>query len=110
MLETALGGLIVAAAVGVTYLAYHNPTVFIELWRRSRLWLLLAIMAVLIWDSSTIVTYLVLKPYVSESGAKAAEDAAGRLRIFTWTLDFVLIGVIAYMEFLSGLTKLLGRE
>ena len=94
--DTLVTGLIVAAAGGLSILAYRRPTVFNELWRRVRVWLLLALLATILWDWATIVTYLVLKPYLSESAAEAARDAAQGVRILTWTLDFVLIGFMAY--------------
>ena len=75
-----------------------------------RVWLLLALLATILWDWATIVTYLVLKPYLSESAAEAARDAAQGVRIFTWTLDFVLIGFMAYMELLRWLIKLLAES
>ena len=105
--DTLVTGLIVAAAGGLSILAYRRPTVFNELWRRVRVWLLLTLLATILWDWATIVTYLVLKPYLSESAAEAARDAAQGVRILTWTLDFVLIGFMAYMELLRWLIKLL---
>ena len=79
--DTLVTGLIVAAAGGLSILAYRRPTVFNELWRRVRVWLLLALLATILWDWATIVTYLVLKPYLSESAAEAARDAAQGVRI-----------------------------
>jgi hypothetical protein len=108
--DTLVTGLIVVAAGGLSILAYRRPTVFNELWRRVRVWLLLALLATILWDWATIVTYLVLKPYLSESAAEAARDAAEGVRILTWTLDFVLIGFMAYMELLRWLIKLLAES
>lgn len=110
-MDKLLPGIAIAALSGLTFLAYKHHHAYVRLANLLLGVMALAMLGLLIWDTSIFVTHRGLRDLIPLEKQIAALEARDQMYLLSWWFAGGYIAIFIYVQFLVwGLPWLLGDE